>query len=164
MSRTDEITVRPATQADAALVHSMIVALAKSAPGKITLRSTPANFETALAGDNPAIRALIAMRADTPVGLVAFFTTFSTWYGATGVYVQDLYVADETRGLGIGRRLMAEVARWASAHGATHVRLSVDRDNVSAQAFYERTGMAYRDDEMIYMIDGDAFRRLGADA
>lgn len=164
MSRTDEITVRPATQADAALVHSMIVALATSAPGKIALRSTPENFETALSGDRPAIRALIAQRADTPVGLVAFFTTFSTWYGALGVYVQDLYVAEEARGLGIGRRLMAEVARWASTHGATHVRLSVDRDNVSGQSFYERIGMSYRDDEMIYMIDGNAFDKLGADA
>ena len=71
--------------------------------------------------------------------------------------------AGRCRGSGIGHRLMAEVARFAAARGATHLRLSVDRDNAPGQAFYDRIGFSFRDEEMIYMIEGDAFARLGAD-
>lgn len=163
MNDTAPLTVRVATPADAGTVHSMIAALAASTPSHIEMRSTPADFETALSGEHPALFALIALQDDSPLGLVVFFPTFSTWYGAPGVYVQDLYVNESARGAGVGKRLMAEVAKFAAARGATHLRLSVDCDNAAGQAFYGRIGMSHRDDEMMYMIEGAAFARLGAE-
>lgn len=148
---------------DAAVVHSMIVRLAESTPAAIELCSTAADFATALSGDNPAIHALIAEHDNASLGVVIFYLTYSTWYGAPGVYVQDIFVAEESRGAGVGRKLLAGAVKWAAARGATHMKLSVDRDNTTAQSFYERCGMFHRDDEMMYMIVGEAFSNLVAD-
>lgn len=107
--------------------------------------------------------ALIAEQAGEPVGFCLSFPSFSSWRGERGVYVQDLYVATEARGTGLGRRLLAETARRAREQGARYLRLSVASHNAPARAFYRRTGLAHADDECIYQAVGAAFDRLADD-
>ena len=57
---------------------------------------------------------MIARQDGKPVGLALFFFEFSTWRGRPGVYVQDLYVAADMRGTGLGRRLLEAVAARAA--------------------------------------------------
>lgn len=116
-----------------------------------------------MADETPAIYAFLAERAGKPAGVIVFFMTYSTWYGAPGVYVQDLFVAKASRGEGVGKLLLAAAARWSAARGATHLKLSVDADNQPAQAFYESTGFTHRDDELMYMIGGTEFLELAVE-
>lgn len=155
--------IRTATVDDAAAVHALIARLAASIPSHFELRSTVDDFTRAMAGDEPRLRALLAENGTEPVGVVAFFTTFSTWYGTAGVYVQDIFVDESARGDGLGRQLLAAACKWGVAHGADHLRLSVDHANTAAQDFYASTGLRYCDDEKIYMLEGDAFRQLGVE-
>ncbi|HMB60532.1 MAG TPA: GNAT family N-acetyltransferase, partial [Xanthomonadales bacterium] len=80
--------------------------------------------------------------------------------GRRGVYVQDLYVAPSERGTGLGRKLMAETARVAAEQGATYLRLSVDRSNESAQAFYNGIGLHPARNELIFKVTGKDFQSL----
>jgi GNAT superfamily N-acetyltransferase len=162
LNAVDPVTTREASVDDAALLHTMIARMAASTPAQIRFCSSVENYATALAGEDPALRAFIAQRADSVVGVVTFFKTFSTWYGKTGIYVQDLYVAEEARGAGVGRILMATASRWGIRQGATHLKLAVDTDNSNAEAFYQNLGMAHRDDEKVYMIEGPGFAELAA--
>lgn len=155
--------IRTATADDAAAVHKLILQLAESIPSQQKLRSSPSDFENAMTGSHPAIRALLAEYDGKPVGVLAFFTTFSTWYGTPGVYVQDIYVDESARGDGVGQRLLAAVSKWGIEHNADHLRLSVDRCNAAAADFYGKNRLLYCEDEKIYMIEGDAMRRLGGD-
>ena len=157
MTGDTQLTTRLAGTEDAALIRRMILALADTVGGRPKVCSTVQDFERALSGNAPAIHAIVAEQQDTAVGLAVFFPTFSTWRGSQGVYLQDIYVADDLRGSGVGRVLLQSVMDWASRRGATHLRLSVDRDNVSAQTFYESLGLGWREDEKIYEIAGDAF-------
>jgi DNA-binding MarR family transcriptional regulator/GNAT superfamily N-acetyltransferase len=54
--------------------------------------------------------------------------------------IKRMWVADSVRGLGVGRRLLAELERRAAAHGARTVRLETNRHLVEAIALYRRAG------------------------
>ena len=95
--------------------------------------------------------------------MLVFFTTFSTWYGSRGIYVQDIFVDENARGQNIGQRLLAAASKWGEQHRADHLRLSVDRSNTAAQEFYTASKLRHCDDEEIYMIEGDEFRRLASE-
>jgi ribosomal protein S18 acetylase RimI-like enzyme len=140
----------------------MVIEMAHAMDAQAKVRSTVEDFAEAMSSDNTVIQVLLAERGAVPLGITIFFLNFSTWRGTLGVYIQDIYVAPAGRGTGIGKQMLSEVASWAVERGADHLRLSVDRDNITAQAFYEKIGMSYCDDEMIYRITGARFRDLGS--
>ena len=64
-------------------------------------------------------------------------------------WVNHLAVADASRGLGLGRRLMAELERRFRAKGCPKINLHVEPTNEPACAFYVRLG--YHRRELIFM-------------
>jgi GNAT superfamily N-acetyltransferase len=160
--KKDDIVIRLARAEDAEQLHALIVRLAQATGLKEKVSSKPENFLSHGFGERPAFQALIAEREGRPLGLCLFFYSFSSWRGELGVYVQDLFVAEESRGSGLGRRLIVATIKLARDRGATYLRLSVARANTAAQDFYRRIGLSRCDDECIYQAIGAAFDRLGA--
>jgi len=160
LQENDGIEVRLATERDAETIHSLIADLAKATGLRQRVTSKPESFRRHGAGEQPAFQALIAERDGKPLGLCLYFYSFSSWRGELGVYVQDLFVTDETRGSGLGRRLIAETVRIGKARGATYLRLSVGKANAAAQEFYRTIGLRESEDECIYQAVGSAFDRL----
>jgi ribosomal protein S18 acetylase RimI-like enzyme len=142
----------------------MVIEMAHAMDAQAKVRSTVEDFAEAMSSDNTVIHVLLAEQGAVPLGITIFFLNFSTWRGTLGVYIQDIYVAPAGRGKGIGRMMLSTVAAWADERGADHLRLSVDKDNTGAQAFYESIGMSFCDEEMIYRITGARFRKLGSTA
>ena len=91
-------------------------------------------------GERPSIAILVAEAEGVLVGYLVHQDTFSTWRGANGVFVVDLFVRPERRNDGIGVRLMAEAARLGRAKGARFMRLDIDEHNAAGQRFYGRLG------------------------
>jgi ribosomal protein S18 acetylase RimI-like enzyme len=158
------LVVRRACRADAPAIHALVVELARSRNALDKVVSRVEDIERDGFGEDPAFEALVAEIDGRPVGLCLFFGSYSTWRGQRGVYVQDLVVADSARSLGVGQRLLAEVAAITLARGGGYLRLSVDDDNVRAQAFYERSGLRHSRPEMIYLADEDDFAALAGRA
>lgn len=152
--------IRPAVAADATAIHAMLMAIAATTGEADKIASTPDDLVRHGFGAAPAFRALIAETAGRPVGLCLYFTTFSSWRGRLGLYVQDLYVDPSERGGGLGRRLLAAAAAAGARLGATHMRLSVDAGNAAAEAFYRRVGFDAAGHERIQVLDGAAFAAL----
>ncbi len=157
-------TIRRATEADAATIHALVVQLAAAIGRTGKVASRVEDIRDQGFGADPALEALIAERDGAAVGLCLFFESFSTWDGRRGVYVQDIYVSEAARGLGLGRRLLAEAAAISRARGGGYLRLSVEAENDTAQAFYRRIGLAWSNSERIYQVRGDDFAALAADA
>jgi DNA-binding MarR family transcriptional regulator/predicted N-acetyltransferase YhbS len=64
-----------------------------------------------------------------------------TWQdGGTAAYLKRMWVAREARGLGVGRRLLAELESLAAAHGASTARLETNATLVEAIALYRAAG------------------------
>lgn len=162
MKKHPEVNVRTASSNDASAVHALILELAEFTDDGKKVVSTTENIRAALAGSEPLLHAFIAEQDGNPVGVAIVYLTFSTWRGTKGVYLQDIYVRPNLRSTGTGRQLLAAVAKWATARGADHLRLSVDTDNLTAQSFYGHVGMLHRDDEMIFQISGTSFAAMGS--
>jgi GNAT superfamily N-acetyltransferase len=62
----------------------------------------------------------------------------STWARNRYCYLEDLFVADEARGRGLGRALIEEVYRKAEAAGASRVYWLTQSSNAQARALYDR--------------------------
>jgi ribosomal protein S18 acetylase RimI-like enzyme len=102
-------------------------------------------------------------RDGAAVGLALDYFTYSTWTGRSKLYVEDLYVDAALRGSGLGRRLMAALARTALDAGAERLDLSVKTDN-AARAFYERLGLTRSGTWLPYAVGGSDLRDLAASA
>ncbi len=152
--------IRRATEADAGAIHGLVLDLAESIGLTHKVASSAEDIRSHGFGPEAAFEVLIADWNGAAVGLCLFFESFSRWDGRRGVYVQDLFVSEAARGLGLGRRLLAEAAALCSARGGSYLRLAVDSGNASAQAFYERAGLRWALEERIYQARGDDFAAL----
>ncbi len=160
MAERTKISLRMAGPQDVNVIHQMIVALARATNAEMRAVSNPSDFLKFGFGERNFFEALIAEKSDQAVGLCLYFFTFSTWLGEPGIYVQDLYVSEELRGTGLGRRLLQATAKRGQKRHASHLRLAVDHDNTAASRFYEHIGMHHRDEEDTFHIGGKEFLDL----
>ena len=114
-------------------------------------------------GDRPLFHALLAERDTEPVGLCIYYPDFSTWLCRPGVFVLDLYIDPDCRGSGLGTRLLTETIRQAGQQWeAAYLKLSVDRLNQPALAFYRRLGFLEDTANQMLVLTGEAFDQIGA--
>ena len=151
------VRIRPGRPDDIARIHLAIRALADHIGATYQVTSTPDDLLRHAFGEVRLLSTEIAEVGTEFAGMCLHFPIFSTWMGRPGVYVQDLYVEDRFRGRKIGERLLRRVARQCRKAGGVYLRLSVDTENETAKAFYERLGIAWSSYEQTQKIVGDAF-------
>lgn len=96
-------------------------------------------FRRLLDRDEPLHCALVLHEGE-PVGLVHFIYHRSTWTIGDYCYLQDLFVLDTHRGLGLGRKLIEHVYEAAAAAGASRVHWLTHETNTDAMILYDRIG------------------------
>jgi ribosomal protein S18 acetylase RimI-like enzyme len=77
---------------------------------------------------------------DEAVGVAQVRYRWSVWWATEDCWLEDLYVRDEARGSGVGRRLVEEVLRRAADRGCARVELDVNTENAPALALYRSLG------------------------
>jgi GNAT superfamily N-acetyltransferase len=159
-SSLDALTIRPATDADTAVVLSFIQALAEYEKLSHEVVADEATLRRSLFGDRPVAEILIAELGDDPAGFALYFHSFSTFLGRPGIYLEDLFVKPELRGRGVGRGLLSRLARIAVERHCGRLEWSVLDWNRSAIEFYENLGALPMDGWTVYRISGHALREL----
>jgi GNAT superfamily N-acetyltransferase len=152
--------IRPAGPADAEAIYELIVALAIYEREPDAVRATPDSLRAQLESERPPFECLLAEEDGRAVGFALFFPTFSTWEGRPGLYLEDLFVLEEARGSGIGRALLAALARIAVERGYGRLELAALDWNAPAIGFYERLGGKAMDEWTVFRFAGDALQRL----
>lgn len=163
MPNASDVIVRPARGEDVHDIYSALEGIAEAVGERHKLKSTPEDIRRHGFGPSPSFAVLVAEIDGRFAGCCLYFPSFSTWYGKTGVYVQDFYVRDEYRGQGVGERLLRRLAALTRESGGCYVRLSVDKQNRRAQAFYSRCGLRLSESEQIHAARAEDFDKL-ADA
>ncbi len=110
-------------------------------------------------GPVPRFEARLALLDAAPCGFTLFFTSYSTWEGRPGLYLEDIYVADWARRRGVGRRLLADLAQIALERDYRRLDLSV-LDWNPARSFYERIGLSHNSEWLPYRVSGAALKAL----
>jgi len=113
-----------------------------------------------LFGDRPYAEVVLAEDDGRPVGFALFFHNFSTFLGRPGIYLEDLFVIPEHRGQGIGRTLLAHLARLAVERGCGRLEWAVLDWNRDAIQFYERLGARPNSEWTVYRLAGEALTGL----
>jgi GNAT superfamily N-acetyltransferase len=154
------VAIRPATRADVATVLRFVRELAAFERAPDAVAATGAMLDEALFGDRPAAEAVIAERDGAVVGFALWFENFSTWTGRRGLYLEDLYVTPEGRGVGVGGALLRHLAGIALDRGCARFEWSVLDWNADAIAFYRSVGAVGQEEWTVQRVDGDALARL----
>ena len=152
--------VRRAAPADAAFIHALVVELAVYERLAHEVRATPDALGTALFGAAPRAFCDIVEWDGQPVGLALWFYSFSTFEGRHGIHLEDLYVRPEHRGLGLGRALLAGLARRCVEEGLPRLQWNVLDWNEPALRFYRGLGAVPLDGWIGCRLGGDALSRL----
>ena len=94
-----------------------------------------------LMSDDPEAQGLIAWRGAEALGLVHWIAHAHLWRPTGAIYLQDLYVAPDARGAGLGARLIEAVYADADRRGVTRVHWLTEAGNASARRLYDRVGV-----------------------
>ncbi|MEP6739220.1 MAG: GNAT family N-acetyltransferase [Caldimonas sp.] len=154
--------IRAAEPRDLEAIVHLIRGLAEFEKLSHLLRVTPETLSPHLFGPKPVAEALVAQSGDAVVAFALFFTNFSTFLAQPGLYLEDLYVEPERRGLGIGQALLEHLGRLAVTRGCGRFEWSVLDWNEHAIRFYERMGATVMPDWRICRVSGEALAEFGA--
>lgn len=154
------VPLRAAAPADAVAIVALVRALAAHVGDVSEAKVTPEQLAAAGAGANPSWYGVVAEAEGELAGVCLYSLQFSTWVGAPGLYVIDLYVREAYRNGQLGARLLAEAARWGSERGCRFIRLEVDARNPRAHGFYERLGFQTRAGDTVFVLRNAGFDAL----
>jgi len=157
------LKIRPATIHDAALLRTMIRELAEFEQELqwVTIREEDLIRDGF--GENPRFRALIAEWDGQPAGYAVVFGYFSTWAGR-GLFLEDLFVREAFRRKGIGKALLASVARIAVEERCYGIHWEVLDWNQKAIDLYKALGAEFRDKFRPVLLTGEPLQRLARQA
>lgn len=154
-----EITIRSAVSTDCGALAAMIGALLSQ-----HRTAVPVDLEAALRrdgfGDTPRFEALIAERGGEALGMALLYPVYRPSLAGHGLLMEDLFVIPEARRLGVGRALMAVIARLAKSRGCVYIEWLVEGGNRAGEAFYAAAGAHLEEGKMVCQIDGEALDRL----
>jgi GNAT superfamily N-acetyltransferase len=152
--------IRDASERDVPLILRFIRELAEYEQLLDRVVATEESVRKTLFGERRYAETIIAEENGEPAGFALFFHNYSTFLAQPGIYLEDLYVRPEMRGLGIGKALLAELARIARDRGCGRVEWAVLNWNEPAIRFYRSLGALPQEEWSVYRITGDALDTL----
>ena len=155
-----ELVIRAAAEADVPLLLRLIRALAAYEKLTHEVVATEASIRDGLFGPRRVAEAIVAHLGAEPVGFALFFSTFSTFLGAPGIYLEDLFVEERWRGRGFGKRLLAHLAGIAVERGCGRLEWSVLDWNEPALRFYRSLGAGPNAGWTVYRLTGEPLAAL----
>ncbi|CAN1213446.1 Protease synthase and sporulation negative regulatory protein PAI 1 [Tumidithrix helvetica PCC 7403] len=155
-----QFLIRAVRREDVPDLFDLIKALAEYEKLSHTVTGDVMALENDLFSDKPCIEAVIAECDRRTVGFALFFTNYSTFLTKSGIYLEDLFVLPDYRGMSIGKALIVHVAQIALARGCGRLEWSVLDWNVPAIAFYQRMGADVLTDWRICRVTGEALKKF----
>lgn len=163
MSKDPSITfhIREAAPNDSAALAALVWALNQH-QGDPSEYFNEATLARDVFGPDAYLGAIVAEDASGLIGYAFFHDGYESGYAARGLYLCDLYVVNETRRNGVGRALVAAVAKRAKARGRTFLWWASRGWNEEAQRFYASLD-ATNEPVMAHALTFSAFDTLASD-
>jgi GNAT superfamily N-acetyltransferase len=156
------VAVRDAVPGDAALILEFINGLAEYEKLSHEAVAGTGDIERDLFGPSPKVFCQIAEFDGEPVGFALWFYTYSTFLGRHGIWLEDLFVMPEHRGVGAGKALLVDLARRCVREGRGRLEWNVLDWNQPSIDFYAAQGAEFMDAWRSCRVSGEALVKLGA--
>jgi len=148
------IELRQAVSEDSALIFKFVTELAIYEKAENKMVASEIDIKTSLFGSDSKTKAIICSINNKPVGFAVYFFNYSTWLGKHGLYLEDLYVSPEYRGMGAGKALLKHLAKIALSKGCGRFEWNVLDWNEPAIQFYQSIGAKPQDEWVGYRLSG----------
>lgn len=158
------LAIHRARRDELPLVLSLIRELAAYEKLSHEVAATEAMIETALFSDSPRLFCDIAEWNGEPAGFAVWFVNFSTFAGRFGIYLEDLFVRPQHRRNGIGKALLAYLAKECVENGWVRLQWAVLDWNTPSIEFYKTLGAVLMDEWTLCRVTGSALNALAAKA
>jgi ribosomal protein S18 acetylase RimI-like enzyme len=89
--------------------------------------------------------AVVLLGGEGPHGIAVLRFRPSLWSESLDAYLEELYVAPDRRGEGLGRALLEAALELSRSRGAGYIYLGTSVDDVAARALYEKLGFTNRE-------------------
>jgi GNAT superfamily N-acetyltransferase len=154
------VTIRRVRPGEAGLVLSFIRDLAGYEKLAHEMEATEADIDAALFGNEPRVFCDIAEWNGEPGGFALWFLNFSTFSGRAGIYLEDIFVAPDLRGNGLGKALLVHLAKTCVDNGWSRLQWSVLDWNAPSIEFYKSLGAVLMDEWTVCRVSDGALSRL----
>ncbi len=152
--------LRSAVPSDGPRILAFIRSLAAYEKLSHEVLATEAKLNESLFGPRPYAEVIMAELSGVPVGFALFFHNFSTFLAKPGLYLEDLFVEPEARGHGVGKALLAHLAKLAVERDCGRLEWWVLDWNEDAIRFYEALGARAMNEWTVFRVDGERLKRL----
>jgi len=158
------LAIHRARRDELPLVLSLVRELAAYEKLSHEVAATEAMIEAALFSDSPRLFCDIAEWNGEPAGFAVWFVNFSTFAGRFGIYLEDLFVRPQHRRNGIGKALLAYLAKECVENGWVRLQWAVLDWNTPSIEFYKTLGAVLMDEWTLCRVTGSALDALAAKA
>jgi GNAT superfamily N-acetyltransferase len=156
----DRITISQADESHIPLILRFIRQLAEFERLSSKVVATEALLRESLFGERPKAEVLIAYFGEEPAGFALFFHNFSTFSARAGIYLEDLFVEAKFRRQGVGKALLAHLAKLTQERNCARLEWAVLDWNTPAIRFYKKLGAESMDDWTVFRVSGTELDRL----
>ena len=164
MASSMPLRIESATERDIPLILEFIRELAAYERHLDRVEATEARLRRTLFGTEPSASVIFVYDGEKPVGFAVFYFTYSTFAGLPGMYLEDLFVRPEARGLGVGRQMLRYLARLAKAKGCWRIEWAVLHWNKTAIGFYQKLGAIPMEEWAVYRLFGTSLDQLASES
>ena len=106
---------------------------------------------------------LIALEDEVEVGYALFFHNFSTFLGKAGIYLEDLYISPNYRGLGYGKSLLKRLAKIAVERGCERLDWQCLDWNKPSIDFYLSLNASPMEEWTTYRLSHDNLKKFASE-
>ena len=152
-------SIRPARPDEAGLVLDFIKKLAVYEKCADDVFADEATIYNSLFVERSA-EVVLGEEDGTVVGFALFFHNFSTFVGRKGMYLEDLFILPEKRGLGYGKALLKYVAEIAVQRNCGRMEWICLDWNESALSVYRSIGAKPLSDWTVQRLDEPSLKRF----
>ena len=110
--------------------------------------------------DKQKAEVIFAINDGKEVGFALFFHNFSTFLGRAGIYLEDLFVLPEYRGMGYGKGLLKQLAKITVERGCGRLEWSCLDWNKPSIDFYLSLGAVPMEEWSVYRLTGKNLEQM----
>lgn len=103
---------------------------------------------------------LIVEKDENPIGYVVYFYNFSTFTGTSGLYLEDVFIRSEYRGMGLGKEIFKILGKLAREEGCKRMEWVCLNWNEPSKKFYKGLGAISMDEWITFRLTEDYIREL----
>lgn len=163
------IEIHPARIEDCDTISNLIHGLAEYEKLADSCHATGEKIRESLFCDNPVAHCILAWEVKDgeedaalserrPVAFALYFFNYSTFEARKGLYLEDLFVVEDSRGKGIGTKMLRHLAGIAVRENCARFEWVVLDWNKPAQAVYKKLGADILTDWWHCRISGDGIK------